>query len=79
MRGRVMALWAVAFLGSTPIGGPIAGFISEQFGGRAGLLLGAAGCFIAAAYGAWAVRRVRRQRAADGPAPVVPENVEAVA
>jgi MFS family permease len=25
MRGRVMALWAVAFLGSTPIGGPIAG------------------------------------------------------
>ena len=29
MRGRVMALWAVAFLGSTPIGGPIAGWVSE--------------------------------------------------
>nr|MDQ2838943.1 MFS transporter [Actinomycetota bacterium] len=40
MRGRVMALWAVAFLGSTPIGGPIAGAVSEQFGGRAGLGLG---------------------------------------
>ena len=42
MRGRVMALWAVAFLGSTPIGGPIAGAVSERFGGRAGLALGAA-------------------------------------
>ncbi|MCW2547687.1 MAG: transporter, partial [Mycobacterium sp.] len=30
MRGRVMALWAVAFLGSTPIGGPIAGYVSEH-------------------------------------------------
>jgi MFS family permease len=65
MRGRVMALWAVAFLGSTPIGGPIAGFVSEQYGGRAGLLLGAAACFVAAAYGSWAVRRVRRQRRAE--------------
>ena len=41
MRGRVMSLWAVAFLGTTPIGGPIAGFVSERAGGRAGLLLGA--------------------------------------
>jgi MFS family permease len=27
MRGRVMALWAVAFLGSTPVGGPLIGWI----------------------------------------------------
>ncbi len=27
MRGRVMSLWAVAFLGTTPIGGPIAGYV----------------------------------------------------
>ncbi len=33
-RGRVMALWSVAFLGSTPIGGPVAGWVSEQLGGR---------------------------------------------
>ncbi|MGX7729182.1 MFS transporter [Rhodococcus sp. 2H158] len=52
MRGRVMALFAVAFLGSTAIGGPIAGWVSEQWGGRAGLLLGAAACLVAAGVGA---------------------------
>ncbi len=57
MRGRVMALWAVAFMGSTPIGGPIAGAISEYAGGRSGLLLGAAACFVAAGFAAAAVRR----------------------
>lgn len=51
MRGRVMALWAVAFMGSTPIGGPIAGAVSEHFGARSGLALGAAACVIAAALG----------------------------
>jgi MFS family permease len=59
MRGRVMALWAVAFLGSTPIGGPIAGAVSEHFGGRAGLALGAVGCLAAAVLGALALRRGR--------------------
>jgi MFS family permease len=58
MRGRVMALWSVAFLGSTPIGGPIAGWISEQFGGRAGLVLGATACLIAAGLGGLQVRRM---------------------
>ena len=52
MRGRVMSLWAVAFLGSTPIGGPIAGFVAEHVGGRAGLLLGSVACFAAATLGA---------------------------
>ena len=49
MRGRVMALWAVAFLGTTPIGGPIAGWVSETAGGRAGLLMGGVTCIVAAA------------------------------
>jgi MFS family permease len=40
MRGRVMGLWAVAFLGSTPIGGPIAGWIGEHIGPRFALGLG---------------------------------------
>ena len=30
MRGRLMALQAVAFLGSTPIGGPITGVIADS-------------------------------------------------
>lgn len=57
MRGRVMALWSVAFLGSTAIGGPIAGWVCEQGGGRAGLLLGAGACLVAAATGAAVMRR----------------------
>jgi MFS family permease len=60
MRGRVMALWAVAFLGSTPIGGPIAGFVSQNFGGRAGLALGAAACLVAATLTALVARREQK-------------------
>ena len=59
MRGRVMALWAVAFLGSTPIGGPIAGVVVQYFGSRAGLMLGAVACLLAAALGAVVARRSR--------------------
>jgi MFS family permease len=40
MRGRVAALFTVAFLGSTPIGGPIIGWMSQQLGPRAGLWVG---------------------------------------
>jgi MFS family permease len=40
MRGRVMALYGIVFLGSTPIGGPIAGWLSEHLGARATLALG---------------------------------------
>jgi MFS family permease len=47
MRGRVMSLWAVAFLGTTPIGGPIAGYVAESAGGRAGLLMGGVACLLA--------------------------------
>jgi MFS family permease len=48
MRGRVLALLAVVFLGSTPVGGPIAGWVSEAFGARWALGLGAATSLIAA-------------------------------
>lgn len=67
MRGRVMALWAVAFLGSTPLGGPIAGAVAEWGGGRAGLLLGAVACLVAAAAGLL----VLRHRSGAGAAEVV--------
>jgi len=63
MRGRVMALWAVAFLGSTPIGGPIAGAVSQAWGGRAGLALGAASCLLAALMGMLVIRRARARAA----------------
>ncbi len=59
MRGRVMALWSVAFLGSTPIGGPLIGWITAVAGARVGLAVGAWSCFAAGAIGLFAVRRHR--------------------
>jgi MFS family permease len=38
-RGRVMALYGIVFLGSTPIGAPIAGVLGEHLGARVGFLL----------------------------------------
>jgi len=57
MRGRVMALWTVAFLGSTPIGGPVIGAIGEHVGPRWALALGAVAAVLAAGLGAWVFRR----------------------
>lgn len=47
MRGRVMALYSVAFLGTAPIGGPIVGWLAQSLGPRAGFLLGALACITA--------------------------------
>jgi MFS family permease len=60
MRGRVLALTAVVFLGSTPIGGPIVGWISEMFGARIGLVVGGATCLVA---GALVLRALRPDHA----------------
>jgi len=57
MRGRVMALYSVVFLGSTPIGAPIVGWLAEVAGPRAGLALGAAAALVAAIGGAVAFAR----------------------
>jgi MFS family permease len=57
MRGRVMSLWFVAFQGSTPIGGPIVGWVIEWAGARAGLGLGAVTCLLAALLGLLVLRR----------------------
>lgn len=79
MRGRVMALWAVAFLGSTPIGGPIAGWITENFGGRAGLILGAAACVVAVVLGELIRRRTRGPVAVGAVGDEAPLDEQAVA
>jgi MFS family permease len=57
MRGRVLALQAVLFLGSTPIGGPIVGWVSQEFGARYGVGLGAVAAVCA---GMWGLMRARR-------------------
>jgi MFS family permease len=58
MRGRVMSLWFVAFQGSTPIGGPIIGWVMEVLGARAGLGLGAIACIVVALAGMAAMGRL---------------------
>lgn len=42
MRGRVMGLYILLFLGGTPVGAPLLGLLAEQHGGRAPLVLGGA-------------------------------------
>jgi predicted MFS family arabinose efflux permease len=65
MRGRVMSLWFVAFQGSTPVGGPVVGWVMAMLGARAGLGLGALTCFVAALIGLAVLRRGAAARRAD--------------
>jgi MFS family permease len=57
MRGRVMALWSIAFLGTTPIGGPIIGTIADHSNPRIGLAVGGLSALIAACFGVVIGRR----------------------
>ena len=64
MRGRVMALYAIAFLGSTPVGSPIIGWICAVWGPRAGFAIGGVAA-LGAGFAAWlsfARMRVERER-----------------
>lgn len=67
MRGRIMALWAVAFLGTTPIGGPLIGWIGEHVSGRWGLATGGIAALVAAGIGAFTFKK---ERAVEIPAEV---------
>jgi MFS family permease len=73
MHGRVLALHGLVFLGSTPFGGPLLGWICEAFGPRAGFVVAGASALVAA--GALFPRiRALRGRSAE-PSPVPPPMV----
>jgi predicted MFS family arabinose efflux permease len=74
MRGRVVALYIVAFMGSTPIGGPLVGAVGQLAGPRAALGVGAAGCLVAAALalGYGLSQRARPPRATSASAAPAP-------
>jgi MFS family permease len=59
MRGRMLALQSTAFLGSTPIGGPLVGWIAETFGPRWGLSLGGIAALACLAVAIPAAKRLR--------------------
>lgn len=62
MRGRVMALYSAVFLGGTPIGAPIVGWVADAYGPRWAIMVAVATALVAFAIGAvwWS-----RQRRAD--------------
>ena len=63
-----MALYSVVFIGSTPIGGPITGWLSSAAGPRAGLVMGGIAALVAG---------VVAQRAfARGVAAIAPRSLE---
>ncbi len=69
LRGRVMALFGIVFLGSTPIGAPIVGWVSEVASPRWGMAIGGFAALLTAAGAAYAYRRTRhlRDRPAEAP------------
>src|SRR4051794_12411939 len=69
MRGRVMALYFMCFMGGTPVGAPVIGWISEHLGAPWGLILGGGVCVVAGLVAAAVLARGRRVRVAVGFAP----------
>jgi MFS family permease len=70
MRGRVMALWALAWMGSTPIGGPIVGWTGQAIGARWALVIGGVAALACGVLALPALTRIDRRPASDtSPAP----------
>jgi MFS family permease len=69
MRGRVMALYFMCFMGGTPVGAPLIGWISEHLGAPWGLILGGAICVVAGLAAAAVLARGRRVRVEAGLSP----------
>ena len=58
MRGRVMSLWTVAFLGSSLVGAPLVGAVGQRFDPRLAVLVGGVAPLLAAAVAWPALRRL---------------------
>lgn len=57
MRGRVMSLYLIVFLGATPLGSPLVGWVAETFGARWSIGVGSiASLLVAGAAAIWAIR-----------------------
>jgi MFS family permease len=65
MRGRVMSLNAIAFLGSTPIGAPLLGYLSDATNPRLAFAVGGVATLVATVPLFVLAARQRRQREAD--------------
>lgn len=74
LRGRVMGLYMLVFIGGTPLGAPLIGAITSHFGARTGMAVCGIVPVLAAAVAAVALRA----RQASGPA-AAPKSPEAAA
>ena len=83
MRGRVMSVYAMVFLGSTPIGGPLMGWLSEWAGPRIAFAVGGAVAVVSAIAALWVLRALGgrgrvpvllRRLATPEPQPVLSES-----
>jgi len=79
MRGRVMALWSVAWLGSTPIGGPIVGWMGQHLGARWSLVVGGLAALAAGLAGYASLVRIDRRATAAAEAAALEPTVETLA
>jgi MFS family permease len=77
VRGRVMGVYTLLFFGGTPLGAPVIGWASEQWGPRVGLIGGGALTFVISGIAVLVYLRHRRRRldldAVVTDAPVSPE------
>ncbi|MCW2714516.1 MAG: major facilitator superfamily 1 [Frankiales bacterium] len=62
VRGRVMALYILVFLGGTPVGAPLIGALAEAFGPRSSLVLGGAVTALSGLVAAVVMVRLRELR-----------------
>ncbi|MGK5733233.1 MFS transporter [Streptomyces sp. URMC 124] len=58
MRGRVMSLFMMVFMGGTPLGAPLVGWVTDAYGARVGFLAGGVVATLAAAGVGLALARV---------------------
>jgi MFS family permease len=66
MRGRVLSLYMMVFLGGTPVGAPIVGWVTDAYGPRVGFAAGGAVAFLAAAVTGVVLGRLGNLRLAVG-------------
>jgi MFS family permease len=76
MRGRVMALWGLAWLGSTPIGGPIVGWVGQEAGARWSLVVGGLPTLIIGLLALPVLIKIDRRRGVPSDQPVSGRPVE---
>lgn len=72
MLGRVLALQTVLMFGTTPIGGPLLGWLSDLKGGRAPILLGGIVALLAGIFGHYASKRFVRTEVVAANTPPAP-------